>query len=85
MFPMRWKRAEGTRPLPHHLTVLAAAAVASVLNGVVVGLADAVLLEAVPLNPAVLVGATELRPDLRREPIEQVEERACVAAHDGAR
>ena len=55
------------RPLPHHLAVLAASAVAPVLHRVVVGLADGDLLEAVPLYPAVLVGAPELRPYLRRE------------------
>ena len=69
------------RPLPDHLAVLAPPAVAPVLHRVVVGLADGVLLEAVPLNPAVLVGASEVRPDLRAEPVEQVKERTRIAAH----
>ena len=78
-----WNRAEGTRPrpLPDHLAELAAAAVTPVLHRVVVGLADGVLLEAVPLYPAVLVGAPELGPDLRGEPVEQVEQRRRVPAH----
>ena len=71
------------RPLPDHLAVLAAAAVAPVLHRVVVGLADGDLLEAVPLYPAVLVGAPELRPDLRREPVEKVEDGRGVAAQKG--
>ena len=58
------------RPLPHHLAVFAAPAVAPVLHVVVVGLSDGVLLEAVALYPAVLVGAPELGPDLRAEPVE---------------
>ena len=60
-------RGNEARPLPHRLAVLAPPAVAPVLHRVVVGLADGMLLEAVPLNPAVLVGAPELRPYLRRE------------------
>ena len=87
MLPMMWNRAEGTSPgfSPHHLAVLAAAAVAPVLHRVVIGLADGDLLEAVPLYPAVLVGAPELRPDFGREPVEQVEERARIPAHHGPR
>ena len=71
-------------PLPDHLAVLAPPAVASVLHRVVVGLADGDLLEAVPLYPAVLVGAPELRPDLRREPVEEVEDGRGVAAEEGS-
>ena len=67
-------------PLPDHLAELAPATVAPVLHRVVVGLADGDLLEAVPLNPAVLVGAPELRPDFRREPIEEMEDGRRVAA-----
>ena len=70
------------RPLPDHLAVLAATAVAPVLYRVVVGLADGELLKAVPLYPAVLVGTPELRPDLRREPVEQVEDGRGVAAEE---
>ena len=51
-------------PLPDHLAVLAPPAVASVLDGVVVGLADGDLLEAVPLlgyrGATVEEAATEL-------------------------
>ena len=54
-----------------------------VLDGVVVGLADGDLLEAIPLYPAVLVGAPEFRPDLRREPVEQVEDGRGVPAEEG--
>ena len=42
-------RGREARPLPDHLAVLAPPAVAPVLHRVVVGLADGVLLEAVPL------------------------------------
>ena len=73
------------RPLPDHLAELAPPAVATVLHRVVVVLADGDLLEAVPLYPAVLVGAIELRPEVRAEPVEQVEERRAVAAHQGPR
>ena len=73
------------RPLPYHLAVLSPPAEPPVLHRVVVGLADGVLLEAVPLNPAVLVGAPEVRPDLRAEPVEQVKERARIAAHQSPR
>ena len=85
MFPMMWNNALGTRPgpLPDHLAVLAPPAVAPVLDGLVVGLADGDLLEAVPLYPAVLVGASELRANLRREPVEQVEDGRGVAAEEG--
>ena len=81
--PMMWKRAAGheSRPLPDHLAVLAPPAEPPVLHRVVVGLADGVLLEAVPLYPAVLVGASEVRPDLRAESVEQVEQRARIPAH----
>ena len=68
------------RPLPDHLAELAPPAVAPVLHRVVV-LADGDLLEAVPLYPAVLVGALELRPEVRAEPVEQVEERRAVPSH----
>ena len=73
-----------SRPLPGDLAVAATAAVAPVLHRVVVGLADGDLLEAVPLDPAPLVGAPELRPDLRREPVEQVEDGRGVAAEERA-
>ena len=73
-----------TRPLPGDLAVAAPPAVAPVLHRVVVGLADGDLLEAVPLYPAVLVGAPELRPDLRREPVEQVEDGRGVPAEQRA-
>ena len=73
------------RPLPGHLAEAAAAAVAPVLHRVVVGLADGDLLEAVPLYPAVLVRPPELRPDFRREPVEQVEDGRGVAAEERAR
>ena len=85
MLPMMWNSAEGTRPgpLPDHLAVLAAVTVAPVLLRLVVVLPDGDLLEAVPLYPAVLVGALEVRPDLRAEPVEQVEERARIPSHEG--
>ncbi len=73
------------RPLPDHLAVLAPPAEPPVLHRVVVRLADGVLFEAVPLYPAVLVGASEVRPDLRAEPVEQVKERARIAAHQSPR
>ena len=76
----RWDEA---RPLPGHLAVLAPPAVAPVFHRFVVGLSDGVLLEAVPGDPAVLLGASELRPDLRREPVEQVEQSARIPAHQG--
>ena len=84
MLPMMWNSAEGNEagPLPDHLAVTAPPAVAPVLHRVVVGLADGDLLEAVPLYPAVLVGTPELRPDLRREPVEQVEDGRGVAAEE---
>ena len=65
MFPIMWNRAEGTSPglSLTTLRILAPPAVAPVLHRVVVGLADGVLLEAVPLYPAVLVGASEVRPE----------------------
>ena len=88
MLPMMWKRADGHQagPLPDHPAKLAAAAEAPVLHRVVVGLADGDLLEAVPLDPAVFVGAPEVRPELRAEPVEQVEERrARIPAHQGPR
>ena len=73
------------RPLPGNLAVAPAAAVAPVLHRVVVGFADGDLLEAVPLDPAVLVGAPELRPDLRREPVEQVEDGRGGSRPEGSR
>ena len=82
--PIRWKRADGARPglsravLRYPLRRL----LRPVLHRVVVGLADGDLLEAVPLNPAVLVGTPELRPDLRREAVEQVEDGRGVAAEE---
>ena len=79
------RRGHQPRLLPDHLTVAAPPAVAPVLQGVVVGLADGDLLEAVPLYPAVLVGAPEVRPYLRREPVEEVEQRARIPAHHGSR
>ena len=79
-----WKRAEGTRPrpLPGHLAEAAPPAVAPVLHRVVVGLADGDLLEAVPLYPAVLVRAPELRPYLRGEPVEEMEDGRRVASQE---
>ena len=79
------RRGNEARPLPDHLAELAPLAVAPVLHRVVVGLADGDLLEAVPLYPAVLVGASELRPDFRAEPIEQVEDGRGVAAEQRPR
>ena len=79
---MEQRGGNEARPLPDHLAVAAATAVAPVLHRVVVGLADGDLLEAVPLNPAVLVGTPELRPDLRREAVEQVEDGRGVAAEE---
>ena len=81
---MEQRRGDKAGPLPGNLAVLAASAVAPVLNRVVVGLADGDLLEAVPLYPAVLVGAPELRANLRREPVEDVENRVRIAAEQGA-
>ena len=85
MFPMMWKQSAGhqARPLPGDLAVLAAPAVAPVLHRVVVVLPDGDLLEAVPLYPAVLVRPSELRANLRREPVEQVEDGRGVAAEKG--
>ena len=65
-------------PLPDHLAELTAAAVAPALLRLVVGLPDRDLLEAVPLYPAVLVGALEVRPEFRAEPVKQVKERRAV-------
>ena len=78
---MRWNNAAGARPGLSRTTLryLRRLLNLPVLHRVVVGLADGVLLEAVPLNPAVLVGAPELRPELRAEPVEQVKERARIA------
>ena len=73
------------RPLPDHLAELAPPAVAPVLHRVVVVLADGDLLEAVPLYPAAFLGALELRPEFRAEPVEQVEERRAVPSHQGPR
>ena len=83
-YQVEQRRGREARPLPHHLAVLAASAVPAVLHRVVVGLADGVLLEAVALYPAVLVGAPELRPDGGREPVEQVEQRARIASGQSA-
>ena len=77
-------RGHEARPLPDHLAELAAPAVAPVLDGVVIGLSDGVLLEAVAGDPAALLGAPELRPDLGGEPVEEVEERRAVASHQGS-
>ena len=71
----RWNES---RPLPGHLAVLAASAAFAVLHRVVVGLADGVLLEAVALYPAMLVRPLELRPDLRREAVEEVKQCTCI-------
>ena len=65
-------------PLPDHLAELTAAAVAPVLLRLVVVLPDRDLLEVVPLYPAVLVGALEVRPEFRAEPVEQAKERRAV-------
>ena len=73
------------RPLPDDLAVLPAAARAPVLERLAVVAPDGVLDEAVALDPAALLPAPELPPDLRREPVEQVEERRGVAAHERAR
>ena len=77
------RRGNEPRLLPDHLAEAAPPAVAPVLQGVVVILADGDLLEAVPLYPAALVGAPELRPYLRREPIQEVEQRRGIPAHHG--
>ena len=53
------------RPLPHHLAVLAAVHDPPVLHRLVVVLAEGELLEAVPIDPTMLLGARELCPDLR--------------------
>ena len=71
------------RPLPDHLAELAPPAVAPVLHRLVVVLSDGDLLEAVPLYPAAFLGALELRPEFRAEPVEQVEERRAVPSHEG--
>ena len=52
-------------------------------TAVVVVLADRDLLEAVPLYPPAFLGALELRPEFRAEPVEQVEERRAVPSHEG--
>ena len=62
------------RTLPDHLAVLAPAARAPVLERLAVVAPDGVLDEAVALDPAALLPAPELGPDLRREPVEEVEE-----------
>ena len=84
---MMWKRAEGTSPGLSRtvLRYLRRLLLRPSSRGVVVGLADGDLLEAVPLNPAVLVGAPELRANLRRKPVEQVEDGRGVAAEQGSR
>ena len=83
---MMWKSAEGTSPGLSRTTLryffLRLLRPSSVESSS--GLADAVLDEAVPVDPAAFLGAPELRPDLRAEPVEQVEERRAVAAHEGA-
>ena len=67
MLPIRWKRAEGTRPGLSLTTLrylrrllLRPSSMASSS-----GFPHGALLEAVAFYPAVLLGATELRPDLR--------------------
>ena len=87
LLPMRWKRAAGASPgrSPDDLAVLPPAARAPVLERLAVVAPDGVLDEAVALDPAALFPASELLPDLRREPVEQVEERRGVAAHERAR
>ena len=67
MLPMMWNNALGTRPGRSLTTfrnlrrlLLRPSSTASSS-----WLADGDLLEAIPLYPAVLVGASELRPDLR--------------------
>ena len=52
-------------PLAHHLAVLAPPALASVLQGLVVGFAYGLFEETVALDPARLLGAAELGADLR--------------------
>ncbi len=86
LLPMRWKRAAGASPgrSPDDLAVLPPAARAPVLERLAVVAPDRVLDEAVALDPAALFPASELLPDLRREPVEQVEERRGVAAHERA-
>ena len=79
------RRGHQPRPLPHHLAELLPSAVAPVLQRPVFVLADAVLLEPVPLDPPTLIGAPELRPDLRREAVQQVEDGRGVAAEQGPR
>ena len=82
-YQVEQRRGHEARPLPGHLAVAAAAAVAPVLQGVVVVLADADLLEAVPLDPPSLVRPPELRANLRAEPVEEVEDGRGVAAEEG--
>ena len=84
MYQVEQGRWHESWPLPGHLAVLAAPAASAVLHRVVVGLADGVLLEAVALYPAMLVRPLELRPDLRREAVEQVEQCTCIPSHHGA-
>ncbi len=72
------------RALPDDLAVLPPAARAAVLEGLAVVAPDGVLDEAVALDPAALLAAPELPPDLRREPVEQVEERGGIPSHQGA-
>jgi len=64
--------------LPDQGAVAPATARAPVLQRVVVGSADDALDEAVAFDPARLLRAPKRRPDLRTEPIEQVEERGGV-------
>ena len=71
--------------LPDHRAVAPATACAPILQRGVVGPADGALDEAVAFDPARLLRAPKHRPDLRAEPVEQVEERGGVAAHQGAR
>ena len=86
LLPMRWKRAAGASPgrSPDDLAVLPPAARAPVLERLAVVAPDGVLDEAVALDPAALFPASELLPDLRREPGEQVEERRGVPADERA-
>ena len=86
MLAMMWNNAEGTRPGLSLVTLryLRRRLLRPSSHCVVVGLADGDLLEAVPLYPAVLVGAPELRPYLRREPVEEMEDGRSIPSEQGA-
>ena len=66
---------------PHRLAEALAPAGAPVLVGVVLRVAAGLLQEAVALDPAALLGVGEVVAQLRREPVEEVEESAGIASH----